>query len=59
MARLLRFAAVAAAAVYGIRLARREWQRINAELDRSRGREIPPAATLRRDAETGEWRPSR
>ncbi|BCJ90194.1 hypothetical protein IZ6_09290 [Terrihabitans soli] len=56
MNRLLPFAALAAAVVF---VARREWRRVNAELDRTRGREVPPAGTLRRDAVTGEWRPSR
>jgi hypothetical protein len=59
MARILPMAAMAAAAVYGIRFARREWQRVNGELDRLRGRDIPPAGTLRRDKISGEWRPSR
>lgn len=58
MNRVVSFAALAAAALYGVRLARREWRRVNAELDRRRGREIPPAGTLRRDRETGEWRPT-
>ena len=59
MPRLLPIAAFTAAAVYGVRLARREWRRVNGDLDRLRGREIPPAGTLRRDEVTGEWRPSR
>jgi hypothetical protein len=56
MKRLLSFAAFAAAGVLGVRLARREWRRVNAQLDRTRGHAIPPAGTLRRDAATGEWR---
>lgn len=55
MNRLLPFAALAAAVAY---VTRREWRRVNAELDRMRGREVPPAGTLRRNAATGEWRPS-
>jgi hypothetical protein len=51
----LPIALAAVAAVY----ARREWRRVNEELDRLRGKSVPPIATLRRDATTGEWRPSR
>jgi hypothetical protein len=58
MGRLLSFAALAAAGLYSVTLARREWRRVNAELDRTRGREGPPAGTLRRDGATGEWRPA-
>lgn len=56
MGRILSFAALAAAAVY---IARREWRRVNQDLDRTRGREVSRAGTLRRDHATGEWRPSR
>ena len=58
MGRILSYAALAAAALYSVGLARREWRRVNADLDRARGREISPAGTLRRDSSTGEWRPS-
>jgi hypothetical protein len=58
MGRILSFAALAAAALYSVSLARREWTRVNDDLDRKRGREMPPAGTLRRDRATGEWRPS-
>jgi hypothetical protein len=57
--RFLPIAAAAAAAFVGVRLVRREWQRINADLDRVRGKQTPPVETLRRDEITGEWRPSR
>jgi hypothetical protein len=54
--RLIPVAVIAVAATLGARLARREWRRVNEELDRLRegGRRIP---TLRRDKATGEWRP--
>lgn len=42
-------------------LVRREWRRINRELDQVRERNAVerPVETLRRDEVTGEWRPSR
>jgi hypothetical protein len=51
--------AAAAAALFGFRFVRREWQRINEDLDRVRAGAKQPVGTLRRDAKTGEWRPSR
>jgi hypothetical protein len=55
---LIPLAALAALSVYGARWARKEWRRINAELDAVRppegDREHP---VLRRDPATGEWRP--
>lgn len=59
MRRYLPLAAAAAVAVFGTRLLRREWQRVNAELDRVRGKPDRPVETLRRDKTSGEWRPSR
>ena len=55
MVRLLPIAAAAAAVIF----VRREWRRINSELDRVRARSGRPVGTLRRDRVTGEWRPSR
>lgn len=57
MRRVLPFAALAAAVV-GARFLRREWLRVNRELDRVRAGGKAPRATLRRDARTDEWRPS-
>lgn len=57
--RFLPIAAASAVAFVGFRFLRREWQRINQDLDRVRANEPPPSTTLRRDAKTGEWRPSR
>lgn len=56
--RFLPIAAAAAAALVGVRFLRREWQRINNDLDRVRATDARPSATLRRDPKTGEWRPS-
>jgi len=55
--RLLPIALAAAAATLGARLARREWGRINAELDRLRARDRTRLPTLKRDGASGEWRP--
>lgn len=52
------FIPVALAAVAAL-FARREWRRINTELDRVRGKDTRTDGTLRRDEKTGEWRPSR
>jgi hypothetical protein len=54
----LPLAALAAAAVFGTRWMRKEWRRINAELDAVRPTEAEQM-TLRRDPETGDWRPTR
>ena len=56
--RFVPVAAAAAAAIIGVRFLRREWRRINRDLERVRATEARPSATLRRDAKTGEWRPS-
>ena len=56
--RFLPIAAATAAAIFSVRFLRREWWRINEDLDRVRAPESRPSATLRRDAKTGEWRPS-
>ncbi len=58
MRRFLPVAAIAAAFV-GYRFLRREWQRINRDLDRVRAGGDAAHGTLRRDERTGEWRPSR
>jgi hypothetical protein len=50
---------LAALSVYGGRWARREWRRINAELDQVRPTTPAEHPVLRRDPETGDWRPSR
>jgi hypothetical protein len=55
--RLLPLAA-AAATLVGAQFIRREWLRINRDLDRVRAG-AKPLGTLRRDEKTGEWRPSR
>lgn len=58
------FAAVAAGAVYGAKAIKREWRRINRELDEADRSAVGAEAnktlhpTLRRDPATGEWRPS-
>jgi hypothetical protein len=56
---LLPLAALAALTVYGGRWARREWRRINAELDDIRPDKTSEHPVLRRDPETGDWRPTR
>jgi hypothetical protein len=45
----------AGAALIAARIVRREWRRVNRELDL--GRSVPGSSTLRRDPETGDWRP--
>jgi hypothetical protein len=57
MVRFLPFIA-AAAALFGAGMIRREWQRVNRDMDRVRDREPRPAGTLKQDEKTGEWRPS-
>lgn len=60
MPRYLPIAAAAVAALFGTRFLRREWQRVNADLDRVRAKDGGrPVETLRRDKASGEWRPSR
>jgi hypothetical protein len=53
-----RYLPVALAAIAAV-LARREWRRVNADLDRVRRGKPRVIPTLRRDEATGEWRPSR
>ncbi|MGQ4275303.1 hypothetical protein [Terrihabitans sp. B22-R8] len=55
---LLPVAALAALTLYGARWARREWRRINAELDEIRPETPDDRPVLRRDPETGDWRPA-
>ncbi|MFD1703804.1 hypothetical protein ACFSCV_12405 [Methylopila henanensis] len=58
---LLVIAAAAAGAMFGAKALKREWRRVNRELDAAersaeeRDREVRP--TLRRDPSSGEWRP--
>jgi hypothetical protein len=47
--------ATAAGAVLAIRLFKREWERVNREIDAADA--SPRGTTLRRDPSTGEWRP--
>ncbi len=57
---LFLLAAAAAGAVFGAKAVRREWRRINRELDAadrdSAAREQDVRPTLRRDPASGEWR---
>jgi hypothetical protein len=56
----LLIAAAAAGAVIGAKALKREWRRINRELDdaeRADAASDQPRATLRHDPDTGEWRP--
>ncbi|HVI30316.1 hypothetical protein [Hansschlegelia sp.] len=57
----LLIAAAAAGAVFGAKALKREWLRVNRELDRnepaSSVAEQTARPTLRRDPATGEWRP--
>jgi len=57
----LLIAAAAAGAVFGAKALKREWLRVNRELDRnepvSSVAEQAARPTLRRDPATGEWRP--
>ncbi|GLK79439.1 hypothetical protein [Methylopila turkensis] len=58
---LLVIAAAAAGAMFGAKALKREWRRVNRELNAAersaeeRDREVRP--TLRRDPSSGEWRP--
>lgn len=45
----------AGAALIAARIVRREWHRVNRELDMARS--APNSSTLRRDPKTGVWRP--
>ena len=54
----------AVGAMFVARLLGREWQRVNAELDRTRSTAVKNAEraglpTLQRDPKTGEYRPQR
>ncbi|WP_020188053.1 hypothetical protein [Methylopila sp. 73B] len=55
------FAAAAAGAVYGAKAIKREWRRINRELEAADRNAVDAdkalRPTLRRDPATGEWRP--
>jgi hypothetical protein len=55
---LIPFVAAAAGTVVLVRFLRSEWRRVNDELDRvQEAEERPaPAATLKRDPRTGDWR---
>lgn len=50
------FVALAAGATLATRAIRREWRRVNRELDQA-APGLYPASTLRRDPATGIWRP--
>jgi hypothetical protein len=50
---ILTFATVAGA-VIAVRLLKREWDRVNREIDAA---EAPRSTTLRRDPRSGEWHP--
>jgi hypothetical protein len=47
--------ATAAGAVVALRLLKREWDRVNREIDAAEA--APRATTLRRDPSTGDYRP--
>jgi hypothetical protein len=47
--------ALATGAVLAARLVRREWKRVNRELEAARSE--PGSATLRRDPDSNVWRP--
>ncbi|MBB3973511.1 hypothetical protein [Hansschlegelia beijingensis] len=57
----LLIAAAAAGAVFGAKALKREWRRVNRELDRNEAASLvaerSERPTLRRDPATGEWRP--
>jgi hypothetical protein len=55
---LIPFVAAAAGTAILVRFMRREWKRVNAELDRAEAAEKRPEGgpTLRRDPSTGDWR---
>jgi hypothetical protein len=59
---LLLFGATAVAGTIALRWARREWRRVNTELESMRRAEAAVVAKglpkLKRDPETGDWRPS-
>jgi hypothetical protein len=46
--------ATAVGAVVAVRLLKREWDRVNREIDAA---EVTRSTTLRRDPRSGEWRP--
>jgi hypothetical protein len=56
--RIIQIATAALAATIGGALIRREWRRVNRELEKVRSREGKGAPVLRRDRQSGEWRPS-
>lgn len=52
-------AAVAASAVYGAKAVKREWRRVNRELERAEAAESERPSDLpklKRDPQSGEWR---
>ncbi len=57
----LLLAAAAAGAVFGVKAIKREWARVNRELDQAdrdaARRDQDARPTLRHDPKTGEWRP--
>jgi uncharacterized lipoprotein len=55
---VLATAVTIAAAIVVVSVLRREWQRVNRELDAVPVR-VKDSHTLRRDPVTGEWRPHR
>lgn len=60
MPTLLGAAVIALGGMLLLRVARREWQRVNKNMDeqRSTPKSKPEAQTLERDPETGVYRPS-
>jgi hypothetical protein len=56
--RIIQIATAALAATIGGAFLRREWRRINRELEAVRAREGKGAPVLRQDRRSGEWRPS-
>lgn len=58
---LVAAALATSAAAVAARWLRREWRRVNAELDRAEAARVPPkdeVPTLRRDPRSDVWRPS-
>ncbi|HEY0291444.1 MAG TPA: hypothetical protein VGC51_03755 [Hansschlegelia sp.] len=56
----LLIAAAAAGALFGAKALKREWLRVNRELERTEREQAGDAAprpTLKHDKTTGEWRP--
>ncbi|GLK67679.1 hypothetical protein [Hansschlegelia plantiphila] len=56
----LLIAAAAAGALFGAKALKREWLRVNRELERTereQAGDAEPRPTLKHDKTTGEWRP--